>query len=84
MFVRVEIATNAVTKALTIPADAIIAGEASPRVFVVEDAVARLRPITLGIRSGDRCQVVQGLKEGDTIVSFGQKDLKDGAKVLVK
>ena len=67
MFVRVEIATQSVTKALTIPAEAMMPVRRARRVFVVENGVARLRPITIGIRSGDRCQMLQGLKEGESL-----------------
>ncbi len=84
MFARVEIATSTVKNALTIPVETLLSGEANPQVFVVENSVAHLRRIKLGIRTADRYQVTEGLKEGEMIVSFGQKDLKDGAAVLTK
>ena len=84
MFARVEIATNAVSKALTVPMESLISGGPSPHVFVVENGVAHLRAVQLGIRTADKCQVTDGLRPGEVIVTFGQKDLKDGAAVLVK
>ena len=58
--------------------------ESAPKVFVVENNVARLRPVTLGVRAADRYQVLDGLKSGDLVVSFGQKGLKDGTPVQFK
>jgi RND family efflux transporter MFP subunit len=84
MFARVTIATRTVKGALTIPAESLVGDERTPAVFVVENAVARLRPVVLGIRSADKYQVEQGLREGDLVVSFGQNSLKDSTAVLVK
>jgi RND family efflux transporter MFP subunit len=84
MFVRVQIATRAVRNALSIPVESVVNSDAAPHVFVVENGVARLRSVRLGVRSVDKCQILDGLKAGDTIVSFGQKDLRDGSAVLVK
>ena len=84
MFARVEIETQAVTKALTIPREALVGSDAEPRVFVVENSVARIRPVKLGLRSANKYQVAEGLKEGEVIISFGQKEIKDGTAVLVK
>ncbi len=84
MFVRVQIATKAVKNALSIPIESVVNGDTAPHVFVVENGIARVRTVKLGIRAADKCQILDGLKEGETIVSFGQKDLKDGTAVLVK
>ncbi|MGA9119460.1 MAG: efflux RND transporter periplasmic adaptor subunit [Bacteroidota bacterium] len=84
MFARVEIATRTVKKAVTIPRESLVGDESNPKVFVVENAVAHLRPIKLGIRSADKYQVAEGLNEGEIIVSFGQRDLKDSTAVVVK
>ncbi|MBP1649246.1 MAG: efflux transporter, family, subunit [Bacteroidetes bacterium] len=84
MFARVDIRTNAAENVITISKESLVSSEASPAVFVVEDGVARLRTVRLGIRSGDSFQVLDGLKTGDLVVSFGQKNLKDGALVQYK
>jgi hypothetical protein len=36
------------------------------------------------VRAADRYQVLDGLKSGDLVVSFGQKGLKDGTPVQFK
>jgi RND family efflux transporter MFP subunit len=82
MFARVDIRTNAVSDALVISKESIVNDDTQPSVFVAEDRIARLRSITTGIRSGDSVQVLRGLHEGELVVSFGQKSLKNGTPVV--
>jgi len=84
MFARVDIQAGSANDALAIAKESIVNEESNPAVFVVENNVARLRPVKLGIRAGDRYQVLEGLRAGDLVVSFGQKSLKDGSAVHYK
>jgi RND family efflux transporter MFP subunit len=84
MFARVEIHARSAAGALAVSKESIVNGDTNPAVFVVEEGVARLRPVTLGIRAGDRYQVLTGLRAGDVVISFGQKTLKDGSAVRYK
>src|SRR5512140_2260434 len=67
MFARVEIRTNAAANALAISKESLVSGEDNPAVFVVQDGVARLRTVRLGLRSGDSFQVLEGLQQGDLV-----------------
>jgi membrane fusion protein (multidrug efflux system) len=84
MFARVDIQSGSADDALAISKESIVNEETEPAVFVVENNIARLRPIKLGIRAGDRYQVLEGLRAGDLVISFGQKSLKDGSAVQYK
>ena len=53
-------------------------------VFVVVNGVATFRPVTVGIAGDEYFEVVEGVKEGETIVSGPYqaiRDLKDGSHV---
>jgi HlyD family secretion protein len=53
-------------------------------VFVVKDGVATFRPVKVGIAGDEYFEVMDGLKEGETIVAGPYqaiRDLKDGARV---
>lgn len=53
-------------------------------VFVVGDSNKVFqRPVKLGIKVADKIVVTEGLKEGETIVSEGTQNLKEGAKIQV-
>jgi multidrug efflux pump subunit AcrA (membrane-fusion protein) len=48
---------------------------------VADNGVARFRPVRLGLRDNDAVQVLEGLRNGDLVISFGQKSLTDGSAV---
>lgn len=84
MFVRVEIQTASVASAIIISKESLVNEDTQPAVYVVQDNVARLRAVKPGIRSGSTLQIVEGVKEGELVISFGQKKLKDGSPVQFK
>jgi len=47
----------------------------------VKDGVAKLVPVTLGVREPGEVEILTGLKAGDEVVTAGQMKLQDGAKV---
>ncbi len=57
-------------------------------VFVVEDGIAHIRPVKLGISDDNYYEVLSGLKEGDEVVTGPfrvlTKVLKDGDRVKVR
>lgn len=81
MFARVDIQVQSVSGALTITKESLVSDGTHPTVFVVENNVAKLRTVTLGLQSDDLLQVIHGLREGELVISFGQRKLKDGAAV---
>ena len=71
MFVNVELPVS-VPAGLTVPTDAVVDSGLSKRVFVEKSAghfEARL--VQTGWRLNDRVQIVQGLREGEMVVSAG-------------
>lgn len=52
-------------------------------VFVVEDAVAKVRRIRTGLRLEDRVEILQGLEAGEKVVIRGFLDLSTGKTVSV-
>jgi membrane fusion protein, multidrug efflux system len=81
MFARVTIVCDAARGTLAIGKDWLVGGDAQARVWVVDDSTAHQRKIVVGLKGTEMYQVVEGLKEGELVVSFGPKDLKDGARV---
>ena len=69
------------------PADTTAAGQQKKEtegVFVVTDGVATFRPVRVGIAGDEYFEVIEGVKEGETIVAGPYqsiRDLKDGAHV---
>ena len=85
MFARVDINANTVANALAVSRESIVNGDnEQPAVYVVNDNIATLHPIRIGVRSADQVQVLDGVRKGDLVISFGQKSLKDGSPVTYK
>jgi RND family efflux transporter MFP subunit len=83
MFGRVNFVSMKSSEVVTIPREALVGSIKSPQVFVVEHSVAKLRNLVIGSRVGTNVAVLQGVKEGETIVVNGQTNLKDGVVVEV-
>lgn len=67
---------------VTIPRSAFVGSVSTNQVFIVENGnTARLRNIVAGRVLGDKVEVLQGLNEGETIITSGQINLADGSKI---
>jgi multidrug efflux pump subunit AcrA (membrane-fusion protein) len=83
-FARVQINTDRVERAVTIPAVAVQSRYGTNRVFLVQNGQLVGKEIVLGDRIGDRVEVAQGLDAGTTIVAGDVEQLADGMKVAAK
>jgi multidrug efflux pump subunit AcrA (membrane-fusion protein) len=84
MFAQATFYTHDAQYGIMIPRSALIEDDTTnPQVFVVENGIARLRNIVTGQELGTNLVVLQGLSEGESIVTLGQTNLTDGAKVKV-
>jgi len=69
--------------ALMIPRDAIVSSVKDPSVYVVKGDTVELVKIQTGADYNSYLEVTAGINEGDKIVTNGQINLTDGAKVSV-
>lgn len=81
MFARAKIVYDVHEDAILVPREAVVAEDARPAVFVVENGVARLRTVTTGLESGANVEVISGLEGSEKIVVVGQGALRDGTAV---
>ena len=73
MFARVTIDGDAVENVVHVSREALIRGGAFDRVVIVlGDGRFRVQPVQLGIESGDRVAILNGVAVGDRIVTSGQ------------
>lgn len=83
MFGRVRIVYDQRADALVVPRSALVGDDKDASVFVVEADVAKRRKVKLGYADGGQVEVVDGIAEGEQVVTLGQAALRDGAKVQV-
>jgi len=81
--VHVKVITELVKNAVTVPSAAILPGEEGGTAVLVIDAdsVAHKHAVTLGIREGDKIQILNGARPGDEVVVVGGLGVDDKGKV---
>ena len=77
---RMTLATRA--RALVVPMEALVPDGESFKVFVVDaEGTAHARPVVVGARSGTMAEITDGLKRGETVVTYGAYGVDDSVKV---
>jgi HlyD family secretion protein len=73
---------NAETReALGVPASAILARTEASAVKVVKDGVIETRRVSTGMRGGGNIEIIDGLRDGELVVTRSAMLLRDGDKV---
>lgn len=82
MSANVDVVVAEKQNVLNLPTNVIIGRGTKRSVFVIDNGVARERPIQIGISSWERTEILSGLGEGDRVVAtLNVKGLVDGARV---
>ena len=82
---HVAIVAETIQNTMIIPASALLYSDTGgQKVMVISsDNVAHERMVSMGVRQGDRVQILGGVQEGDQVVVSGGLGLDDKAKVIV-
>ena len=79
MFTKLVVVIAKHSKAITIPLE----GLNQKTVYVVENGIAHLKNVSVGIQTDTDSEITQGLHEGESVVTFGSFGLKEGSTVEV-
>lgn len=79
---QVRVTLRVDPEALTVPREAVQNGQNGTFVFVVEDGIARARPVVVDRTIDDRVVLASGLKGDETVVIDGQLLLTEGARTV--
>jgi membrane fusion protein (multidrug efflux system) len=84
MFASADLALRVKEDAIVIPEAALMPqGERFAVIAVDTDMTAQMRPVTPGVRSAGRVEIMDGLKEGEMIVVEGWQKTRPGGKVTL-
>ena len=84
-FVAVSLVLDVEKDVLTIPAQAVMTGQAGTYVYVVNaDRTAKTQDVTVGRAASDYVVIAKGLAAGQMVVTDGQLRLVPGARVEIK
>ncbi|MCU1339332.1 MAG: efflux transporter, family, subunit [Bryobacterales bacterium] len=83
--VRLAIIAETIQNTVIVPASALLNSDTGgQKVMVIgSDLVAHERMVTVGVRQGERVQILSGVQEGDQVVTSGGLGLEDKAKVVI-
>jgi len=86
LFVKGRILTGGRKGVVMVPRSALFTWDPAARkgdVFVLDNAAARLRPVTTGAVQGEAVEIPSGLSQGESVITRGAFNLKDGDAVKV-
>lgn len=66
-----------------IPRTAFVGSVSSNQVFVAENGIAKLKKVTAGRILGDMVEILDGLADGETVITTGQINLQDGNSIEI-
>lgn len=82
-FAKVEIDLTMNLAALTVPTQALVPGLEGPKLFLVRGGKAAPSPVSTGVRTGDRVEILTGLAEGDSVIVSGVQVVRPGSVVRI-
>ncbi len=82
-YARVILPGTVAAETLLVPATAVMRLGQMERLFVVQEAKARLRLVRTGDRHGDQVEILAGLNPGEQVVVQGNEHLVDGQPLQI-
>lgn len=82
-YVQIELRLKKITDALMAPTQSIIPVLKGQTVYVKKHGVSVSVPVTIGIRTATEVQIVSGLSAGDTVLTTGLMQMREGEPVNV-
>lgn len=78
---KVAIITAEEKGVLTIPTESVNTGKDGTFCYILQDGVVARRDVTTGVNSADETEVLNGLKEGDTVIEELPEGVEEGSEV---
>jgi membrane fusion protein (multidrug efflux system) len=82
-YVSVALTTQTFENTLAIPSQAIVSEMGIDKVFVYRSGNAKKVEVKTGMRTESKIQILEGLSVGDTLITSGTLQLRDGMKVIL-
>lgn len=83
LYADIRLKQKEIHDAIAIPSEAIVPEMGINKVFVCRGGKAEPVAVTIGIRTADEVQILQGLQPGDTILTSGTLQLRKGTAITI-
>jgi len=81
-FASADIITHTDRAAIVVPKSAVLSRDSHDVLFTVsKDNTAHQVNVKIGAQQGDMIEILSGIRPGDQVISLGQYELTDGAKI---
>ena len=80
---KITITVATATDALVVPVEAVNTDRTGDFCYVIKDGVAKKQYVTTGISSNIEIEILEGLEEGDEVITTISSTLEDGSSVFV-
>jgi RND family efflux transporter MFP subunit len=84
MYAKAVLKVQPHAQALVIPIEAVPPGQSSSVYVINQQNEIEERPVTTGLETSDKCEVLAGLKEGEMVLIGSRSRVRAGQKVEVK
>jgi RND family efflux transporter MFP subunit len=83
MYARVRLTVEEKPDALTVPRNAVVDQNGVRGVFLTMEGTARFQPVTTGIQDDAHIEIIEGLTDGQRVVTTGALALREGDQVVL-
>jgi len=83
MFSRIRIVYDTRFNTLILPKEAVVSEDVNQSVFLVRDSIAYKQTVHTGYINGQNIEILDGVSQGDFVVTIGQNSLRDSTRVEI-
>jgi len=83
LLLNIDIVLDEIKDTMLIPEESVLTSKDYSYVFIIDENIAKLKKVNLGITSNGMIQILSGLKSDDKVVTLGHEKLKDGSKIKI-
>lgn len=82
-FASIELVLQHLENVIMVPTQAIVPGLKNQKVFVARDGKAQSQLVETGIRNDVNIEITKGLQAGDTVITTGMMQLRNGTSIKI-
>ncbi|RVU01331.1 efflux RND transporter periplasmic adaptor subunit [Mucilaginibacter limnophilus] len=83
-FAKISLALEEIPRTIMVPTQSVIPDIKNNNVFVLDSGMAMQRQVKIGLRTDKQIEIVEGLKEGDSVITSGIIQLRPRVPVKVQ
>ena len=85
MFANLDLIVSVRSEALVVPEEALIPKGEEVYVFIVDqENKAQMKPVKVGVRLAGKAEIMEGLSEGENVITEGFQKVGPGSPVSIK